>query len=81
MKNGGGINMTKLSNGEYVLTMKEKNKCILRSMWDKRVIYYPDKEYKLIVKDGIHTYFDEMDITEALHTDNFLSCFSIKKVA
>lgn len=73
--------MEKLENGEYVLTMKESDKVILNSMWDKRVIYYPNKEYKLIVKDGIYIYFDELETEEALHTDNFLSCFNIKKVA
>lgn len=73
--------MEKLENGEYVLTMKEKNKCILNSMWDKRMIYYPNKEYKLIVEDEIYTFFNELGMEEALHTDNFLSCFNIKKVA
>lgn len=73
--------MAKLVNGEYILTMKEKDKCILNSMWDRRVIYYPDKEYKLVVTDEFYTYFNELGTEEALHTDNFLSCFNIKKVA
>lgn len=73
--------MAKFEDGEYILTIKEKDTCILNSIWDKRVIYYPYREYKLIVEGESYTYFNELGTEEALHTDNFLSCFNIKKVA
>lgn len=72
----------KLENGEYVLTMKE-NKCILNSIDDRRVAYYPNKEYRLVVKDGVYRYFNEIDAgtLEYMYTENFLNNFNIKKVA
>lgn len=74
--------MKELENGEYVLTMKE-NKCILNSIDDCRVIYYPNKEYRLIVKDGVYRYFDEIDdgTLEYMYSEHFLNNFNIKKVA
>lgn len=71
-----------LENGEYILTMKE-NKCILNSINDSRVIYYPNKEYRLVVKDGVYRYFNEIDngTLEYVYTENFLNNFNIKKVA
>lgn len=72
-----------LKNGEYVLTIKEKNMCILNGICDRRVAYYPNKEYHLIVKDGIYRYFNEVDsgTLEFVYTENFLNNFNIKKVA
>ena len=72
----------RLENGEYVLTMKE-NKCILNGINDSRVAYYPNKEYRLIVKDGVYRYFNEIDsgTLEYVYTENFLNNFIIKKVA
>lgn len=72
-----------LENGEYVLKMKEKNKCILNGNGDNRVAYYPDKEYRLIVKDGVYRYFNEIDsgTLEYVYTENFLNNFIVKKVA
>ena len=73
--------MKELENGEYVLTMKE-NKCILNSITDRRVIYYPNKEYRLGVKNGVYRYFNEIDdgTLEYLYSENFLNNFNIKKV-
>lgn len=70
-----------LENGEYVLTMKE-NKCILNGIVDHRVAYYPNKKYRLIVKDGMYRYFNEIDAgtLEYMYTENFLNNFNIKKV-
>lgn len=70
-----------LENGEYVLTMKE-NKCILNGVNDRRIAYYPNKEYRLVVKDGVYRYFNEVDvgILEYMYTEHFLNNFNIKKV-
>lgn len=74
--------MKELENGEYVLTMKE-NKCILNGITDRRVDYYPNKEYRLVVKDGVYRYFNEVDAgtLEYMYTEHFLNNFNIKKVA
>lgn len=71
-----------LENGEYVLTMKE-NKCILNGITDHRVAYHPNKEYRLVVKDGVYRYFNEVDAgtLEYMYTEHFLNNFNIKKVA
>ena len=71
-----------LNNGEYVLTIKE-NKCILNGINDSRVAYYPNKEYRLVVKDGVYRYFNEIDsgTLEYVYTENYLNNFNIKKVA
>lgn len=73
--------MKELENGKYILTMKE-NKCILNSITDRRVIYYPNKEYRLIVKDGVYRYFDEIDdgTLEYMYSEHFLNNFNIKRV-
>lgn len=74
--------MKKLENGEYVLTMKD-SRIIFNGINDNRIAYYPNKEYRLIVKDGIYRYFNEVDAgtIEYVYTENFLSYFNIKKVA
>lgn len=74
--------MKELENGEYVLTMKE-NKCILNGITDRRVAYHPNKEYRLVVKDGVYRYFNEVDARtlEYMYTKHFLNNFNIKKVA
>ena len=71
-----------LENGEYILIMKE-NKCILNGINDPRIAYYPDKEYRLIVKDRVYRYFNEIDsgTLEYVYTENFLNNFIVKKVA
>lgn len=73
----------RLENGEYILTLKEKNKYILNGINDSRVAYYPYKEYRLIVKDGVYRYFNEIDsgTLEYVYTENFLNNFVIKKDA
>ena len=71
-----------LANGEYILTMKE-NKYILNGINDSRVAYFPNKEYRVIVNNGVYRYFNEFDsgTLEYVYTENFLNNFNIKKVA
>lgn len=72
-----------LENGEYVLTMKKSDRVILNGIYDHRVAYYPNKKYKLIVKNGVYRYFNEIDsgTLEYVYTEHFLNNFIIKKVA
>lgn len=71
-----------LENGTYILKMKE-NKYILNGISDSRIAYFPNKEYRLIVKDGVYRYFNEIDsgTLEYVYTENFLNNFIVKKVA
>lgn len=69
-----------LKNGEYILTMKEENMCILNGICDRRVAYYPNKDNRLIVYDVIYRYFNEIDsgTLEYTYTKNLLNNFIIK---
>lgn len=71
-----------LENGTYILTMKE-NKYILNGINDSRVAYFPNKEYCLIVNNGVYRYFNEVNsgTLEYVYTENFLNNFIVKKVA
>lgn len=73
-----------LENGTYILTMKEHDKVIFNAIPinGHHLAYRPDKEYKLIVDDGIYVIFDEQnpDGLELLEM-NSLEWFNIKKVA
>ncbi len=69
-----------LNNGEYVLTIKE-NKCILNGINDSRVAYYPNKEYRLVVKDGVYRYFNEIDsgTLEYVYTEIILTLKRLRR--
>lgn len=71
-----------LENGTYILTMKE-NKYILNGINDSRVAYFPNKEYRLIVNNGVYRYFNEVDLGTLVYvyTEKFLNNFIVKKGA
>lgn len=73
-----------LENGEYVLTMKDPDKVIFNTIPvnGRHLAYRPNKEYKLIVKDGIYTMFNEQ-YPEGIELLEMSACdwFNIKKVA
>ena len=73
-----------LENGEYALTMKESDRIIINAIPvnGNHLAYRPDKEYKLIVNDGIYVIFDEQyaDGLELLEMKT-MDWFNIKKVA
>lgn len=73
-----------LGNGEYILTMKESDKVIFNAIPinGHHLAYRPDKEYKLIVNDGIYIMFNEQ-YPKGIELLEMSSCgwFNIKKVA
>lgn len=76
--------MAKLENGKYILTMKESDKVILNyiPVNGSYISFLPNKEYKLIVKDGIYTMFNEQypNGLESLGMNSY-DWFDVKKVA